>query len=197
MIDQKQIIGAQSLAERSRYGDQNAMGMIEQIRKNAEGGSDVARNSYAIILQYIQEHPAEGAQVGAETAQALGVLKDPDIDPPTLLRALCFLPQCGDPGAIEGAICILSFGPAINTARIAEVSKVVPPTSLPTFKYGLANAADQKALAPVQAQVNGPDMGYLCAGHAMGTARRIQLARMPASKPAVLGADIGCEFGSE
>jgi hypothetical protein len=55
VIDQANV--AAELVERSRAGDQNAIGMITAIRDSATNGSLRAKISSLLIEDYIHEHP--------------------------------------------------------------------------------------------------------------------------------------------
>jgi hypothetical protein len=188
---------AVSVAKRARAGDQNAMGMIEQIRINAQGGNQLAQSSHGMISNWLKENPAEGAPVrfSGEVASSLGMLKDPEIEPEVLLGILCGLPLSGDMKAIDAAICLLSFGHPVNTKRIGVIQSAIPTPLKPAFDFGLANASDARQLTPLGSRLSPVEIGHLCAGHTLGTARRIQLARAPGQSVNILGADIGWEMG--
>ncbi len=188
---------AEDISFRARKGDQNAMAQIEQVGKNARAGQDRAKKVYALISQYIHEHPLEGS-LSPETQNVLASLSHPDVDPTGILHCLCFLPQSGDPGAIEAACVLLANGPNVNAARLAEIRACVEPALLQAFDHGLANAGDAEKVQGAKASMNGEpnQTGALCAGNCLGIARKIQLFRSGKSAT-VMGADIGLELCPE
>jgi len=54
---------AESLVKRARYGDQNAMAIIDLVGKNAKKGVPAAVKARALIAAYIQRNPVVGAEV--------------------------------------------------------------------------------------------------------------------------------------
>jgi hypothetical protein len=163
------------LVDRGRHGDQNALGMIEEVRKNAHGGLQRAKESWKVLMAYMQANPVRSATVGAQTGAALSALREPGLDPQTILRILCFLPHSGDPGALEAACVILSSGPPMSTDRVRALDEQVIPPLKPPFHFGLEEAGNDGIFGG-EGQP-GPDpvhVGYICAGHCLGIARRIQ-----------------------
>lgn len=51
-------LGSRDLVLRARQGDQNAMGTISMVRKNAEMGHPRAQITYTIMKEFIESHPA-------------------------------------------------------------------------------------------------------------------------------------------
>lgn len=54
---EKMRVAAESLVERARAGDQNAMAMISAVREQASKGSKRARKSVKLLQQYIDANP--------------------------------------------------------------------------------------------------------------------------------------------
>lgn len=64
--------GAADLVIRSRAGDQNAMAMIDMIRRNATTGIPAAKRSYAALVNFIKNNPAPGTAEEVRTLQVAG-----------------------------------------------------------------------------------------------------------------------------
>lgn len=58
-VEKQLQLAAESLVIRARQGDQNAMGMIATIRKQAERGNPRARQSLAMLQRYVAAHPVK------------------------------------------------------------------------------------------------------------------------------------------
>lgn len=178
-----------NLVERARHCDQNAMAMIDETRKNAEGGIQRAQESMKVILEIIHNSPVK-SPMGAETRTALSFLQNPSLDPQSILHILCFIPHSGDLRALEAACVILSSGPPMSANRVTELDKQVVDPYKPAFHFGLEAAGDSDLFAQVSDPVN---LGYVCAGHCIGMSRRIQQIRGGAPF-SMLSADIGWEL---
>lgn len=176
---------------RARLGDQNAQGWLQQLGDRARAGDTWAQAPYKTALAYMEANPAAPIDVGAESGGALSALTLP-LDPDALLTALCFLPHAGDSGTLEAAIILLCHGPDIGTPRIGELQARVPPQNLPAFRQGLAFAGEDETV-DAMAKVDPANLSYLCAGHCIGMARRLQQIRDGAPFD-TLSADIGWEL---
>jgi hypothetical protein len=186
--------GAQQLVERARAGDQNAVAMIAMVGQNARQGNPRAKSAYALILEFIQKNSPKSI-MGAETAEALGVLKEPSNPLESVFNVLCNLPILGDPLAIQAACVILGNGPAWSKPKVKSIDASLAGAEQNLFRYGFDNAASQKQLQPIAQQLPKEAIGFLCAGHCIGSARKIQLARLPQVPVSVLSADVGWELG--
>ena len=169
------------LVDRGRCGDQNALALIEEVRKNAHGGIRKAQESLRVILAYMSENPVKPTTLGTETSMALGALRDPGLDPQNILRILCFLPHSGDTGALEAACVILAGGPPMSVDRVKALDEQVIPPLKPPFHFGLEAAGDDNLFGGDGSHGAPPpdpvQVGYISAGHCIGLARRIQQVR--------------------
>ena len=177
--------------KRARLGDQNAQGWLQELGDRARKGETWAQAPYKTAMSYMAQNPAESADIGAESGGALSALTVP-LDPDDLLTALCFLPHAGDTGTLEAAIVLLCHGPGVSTGKIGELQARVPPANLPAFRHGLAFAGEDQTV-DAMATVDPQNLSYLCAGHCLGMARRIQQIRDGAPFD-TLSADIGWEL---
>jgi hypothetical protein len=187
--------GAMQLVERARAGDQNAMGMLSEIGKNAQLGNSRAKSAYSLIVEYCRTHPVNNAIMGAEAQEALGVLKQPDNPIDQILNVLCSLPVIGDPLCIQAACVLLANGPQWNKARTKQADQLLAGAERNLFRFGVENSSDSSKIQPVAKTIPQQGIGFLCAGHCIGTARRIQLARLPQVPVSVLSPEVGWELG--
>jgi hypothetical protein len=157
----------EKLVQRANHGDQNAMAMIEQVRKNAQGGVALAQESHQAIMQCVMGADGPAAAIPADAKQALVALKNPAMSPDMLLKILCFMPHVADGALLHVACIVLSKLPE---PKVAAVQSMIPPTPM---------------------QVSG-EFGY--ARHALDHARRIQAVRNSGLPPSQLNADMGWEL---
>jgi hypothetical protein len=165
---------AKKLVDRAGHGDQNALAMIEQIGVNARGGQTLAQESHAVILDYIASKPKPEEPLSDETVHSLGALRDPALDPVTLLRILCSLPKEAHKGSLEAACVILAQGAMWTPDRIGTINQCVIPPCRPVFQQGLENAGDTDAIGKLAKPLDVTSRGVLVAGNCLGVARRLQ-----------------------
>lgn len=187
--------GAKQLVERSRAGDQNAMAILYKVGENARAGDPKAKQSYDLIMKYIKDHPngSDPLILGAEAKQALGVLKDPSNDDPDIIDVLCSLPIIGNGLAIQTACILLGNGPAWTKARVKQVDSNIPGGEQDIFRFGYSDGVQSKQ--PLANKLPQKSVGYLCAGHCIGIARRIQLARLKQVPVSIISPEVGWELG--
>lgn len=185
--------GAAELVIRARHFDQNSMGILKEMAKNAERGDPVAMSGLAQVKAYIARHPAEDATLTEDAAYSLGVLKDPRNPPEAVLKALCTLPSVGCKEDVKTACAILAIGPAVTDEFVDSLCNAAGPWKS-TVMYGYNNAGDDGKLAVANQELS-PHGGapYLCAGHCVGVARRIQ--ETAAGNPGALGGPVAWEVG--
>jgi hypothetical protein len=157
----------EKLVKRANHGDQNAMAMIEQVRKNAQGGVALAQQSHAAIMQCVMGADPAAPTIAPDAKQALAAMKNPAITPDRLLQILCFMPHVADGALLHVACIVLSKLPE---PKVAVAQTMVPP-------------------ATVQASA---EFGY--ARHALDHARRIQAVRNAGLPPSQINADMGWEL---
>jgi len=182
--------------KRARLGDQNASANLQIIEGAAKRGDAQSIVLQREALKYIAANPPETVDVGAETGGALSTLATPvALDPDALLAVLCFLPHSGDSGALESAVVLLSQGPEVSTSLIGSVQAAVPDAYKTAFQEGAAHAGEDSELGRAAASFGADPQaaGYLCAGHCLGLARRIQQVRVGAPFD-TLSADVGWEL---
>ena len=182
---------ARELVDRADCGDQNAMGLIEQIGRNARGGHAVAQASHAVIVEYARAKPKRRlGPVSGDTRALLQALRAPNLPPPALLALLCALPSTEEEGGPEAACVLLAAGPVVSAPAIRAVQACLPPECHEAFEYGLANSGDPQAMRAGKERL---PPGPLCAGECLGHARRLQAIRQGAPL-GFLSADMGWEL---
>lgn len=166
----------EKLVKRANHGDQNAMAMIEQVRKNAQGGVALAQQSHAAIMQCVMgaDGPAGQPNISPDAKQALTSLKNPAVSPDQLLKILCFMPHVADGALLHVACIVLSKLPE---PKVAATQAMIPPVAI-NGEFGFSSGA----------------AGYKYAHHALDHARRIQAVRNAGLPPSMLNSDMGWEL---
>lgn len=190
-----QAQGAKELVDRARAGDQNAMAMLQKVGENARAGDPKARAGHDQVLSYIQKNPVKSAY-DPRASQALGILKEPSNPEGAILDVLVSLPDLPDVGrAIQAACVILSKGRPWNKPRVQLVDSLLTPPAQEPFRYAFDHALEPQSLASAREQCDPELSGYLCAGHCIGLARKLQLLRLPQVPASSLCEGIAWELG--
>jgi hypothetical protein len=183
---------AQDLVKRARYGDENAMAIIANVGKNARAGHTVAKSAYSYILDFIKRNPAP-SPMGAEECNYIGVFRAAgDNDPGLVARALCTIPASGNPDLISASIVALSNSCPWDKNRVSTYDSIFGGEANRYWRFGYAFSGSPELQ---KHRFTGPEIGVVCAGPCIGTARKIQLARLKGMPISVLGKQVGWEFG--
>lgn len=188
--------GAEQLVERARAGDQNAMAMLQMVGENARKGSPKAKTAQAAVTRYIADHPAPISN-WEEGASIIGVLKNPDNSDEDVFETLLALPRFEDSNLIQTACVVLSMGRDWDNPRVHALDGLLEPSAPPqvTFRMGLENAGEPAVIKPTMRRLPPELAGYLCAGHCIGMARKIQIMRDPSSPVGILCKGVEWELG--
>ena len=161
---------ARDVVERTRAGDQVAMGILAMVRDNAKLGNPKAQQSLRAIERYISKNPPIG--IGSEVsditsphaAAAISALwQNPTHE--TIVKAL---PLVGFwPGVVA-----LSHGPNLDNERLGQLSSVVPEEHRPAFQGGVNHWQSKTP------NIIPDERGWLL-GRIIGLARCLQLVRLP------------------
>jgi hypothetical protein len=191
-----QTEGAAELVERARAGDQNAMAMLAMVGERAREGVPKARSAFGAVQKYISEHPAPLDQ-WEEGAQLIGVLKNPENPDDGIFETLLSLPQYQDARLINTACVVLSHGYPWSKERIHGIDALMEAGSDPQrqYRFGIAHAGNGRMIGPAMSELPDELVGFLCAGHCIGTARKLQLLRRPDTSPGILCKDVEWELG--
>lgn len=194
-------IDPRDLFDRARAGDQNAMKDLVRIREGATRGDTECRHHYNALLAYGRAHPMlRGADMGAEERRALGILRAADRnDPRVVMSALHRIPQFNRPEAVRAACVALAYQQPWTDPRLASFEGLLDDPRRAVFREAVRVAPDRRAVDGIRQYIpedsRQASVGSLCAGYCFGTARKLQLARLPASPVSVIGVDIGWEVG--
>ena len=167
----EQALAAESLVLRARAGDQNAMGMIAMIRKNAERGSRKAQRSVKLIADYIRRHPVE---------QTNPFGKEPSDESNVLFKA-----------------CVtLANGAPLSNARIqAMAASMGSEDDEKLFLYAVVNYKKPGLIESLTSQFGEWSRKIVELGKNVGLARGIQIVRLPNTPVSGFDAKIGWELG--
>jgi len=186
-----QAQGAAELVRRARFYDQNAMAMIQEVANNARRGDPRAQSGLREITKYIEQHPVE-APLSEGAARALGVLKDPRNTPDQVVDALNQLPSQGCKDDVLAACVILGTGPALTDEWVAQACEGAAEWR-DVFLFAVDSAGDDEALGTAMREVGPASAPYLCAGHCVGMARKIQ--RALSGLPEAISPGVAWEMG--
>lgn len=204
----------ESLVERARQGDQNAMGMIASVRDQAEEGNPRAEKTMMCMKAYIYEHPA--SDVGAEgkglpdqrTRELLhslgqGITSD---DPEHYQAAVSmYIPETRrNIDALDAAGVLLANGPTLladaegPNARISSLADEFGAEDghpvREAFNYGMKRSREPAAIQNAMTVLPKKGVDAMCVGYAMGLAKRIQAVRKGAPI-AIYSVDAAWELG--
>lgn len=177
--DRKLRQAAEELVERARLGDQNAVGMIVQVRQNAEKGSPRAIAAHRMMLDVAK---GKSPRVGSERRNPLAILRDNIRKHRTsneyAAHIAGIVPETGTSAhdAIAAAQAI-SRGPSIgpNVLRAVQSTFGAEPEKK-AFAFGV-KAAPLRVLDTCKKCPNPAGKKALHVGFTMGLARRLQAAR--------------------
>lgn len=199
-VAQQKVIAA-DLVIRARQFDQNAIGMLDAIRKSALAGSPAAKSAMVIIKAYIAANPvANNPNVGfgqdpsriAKADYVLGVLKDRGNALEDKCIVLTKLPSVAVNEDVCGACVILCCCAPLRKAEIAQAAQNVfggKPPVLRAFQYGFEHPTVKRGSVPPRL------LPAAFAGHVFGTAHRMQGVRARKAPPGILNNDIQNELG--
>jgi hypothetical protein len=188
--------GARELVERARAGDQNAMAILQMVGENARQGQPKARAAEGAIKRYIADNPAPLTN-WAEGAEVIGILKNPENPDDGLFETLLTLPQYEDARLVSTACVVLSHHEPWTKGRIHALDSLMEPgcDEQRQFRMGVEGAGEARVLGPAIRSLPPELQGFLCAGHCLGTARKLQLARRADVPLTALCRDLEWELG--
>lgn len=173
-------LAVEGLVDRARHGDQNAVALIIEARKNAEKGNPRAKMSVAMMMRYAKSN--SNTSISGEGELAPKMLSAPS--------ALTTEIQKADPehylAAVKGMVpslsCIqasvaLSNGPKLDKAQIEKLIATLADEDKKLFSLGYKTWANTRIKSS-----NLGDAGKI--GKCIGLARTIQMVR--SGKPIAL-----------
>lgn len=166
-------LAAESLVERTRAGDQNAMGMIAMIKQNAGNGSPRAKRSLDLIADYIRRNPVK------DVSNPFGNENKPD-ESNVLFRA---------------CVALANGAPLSNTRIQAMASTFGTEDEEKLFLYAVVNYKKPDLIDGLAGKFGQWVRNVVQLGKNVGTARGIQLVRMPGTAVSAFDAKVGWELG--
>ena len=169
---------AEALAQRAMLGDQNAIGMVEEIGKNARAGHGPAVASHPVILAYLEKNRGpESLGVTDRGAEILSRLAQCFVPPFVgVIQVFVDLLDCKEEGLVEGACAILAEGPELSPEVVAQLGAQIHGKPRDTFEAGLCFAGEPEELTAVR-PTNREEAAALCMGNCLGIAHRWQQVR--------------------
>ena len=165
--------GGIELVQRARLGDQNAVAMLVEVRKNAEKGVERAKRAYDAAMAFAKgERPPEAPTVAGDPLQAMKRAAMKSTNVPTYLATVRIAPFAPSRPAAE----MLSRGPKIGKDVLTLIGSTFGSDSEKTaYQYGVLgpDKGVQTALMKGRPQFR----RALMTGHIVGLARRLQAAR--------------------
>src|ERR1700723_728530 len=150
--------GAADVVVRARDGDQNAMGMIAEVRKQALACNEISRMGFEAIREYIEKNPTAGNRVATEFdcvigAEGVRVLRDlksiasttrspmgsetnsEQDQRETIMTCLILLklPKVGGERTLNAGTVALANGPKLTEARIRQIGEGIKDENLRSF----------------------------------------------------------------
>lgn len=206
--------GAEDVVIRARNGDQNAMGMISEVGKQAKAGNPKAQQGFRAIQSYIEKNPTQANRVtlerdshmGFEAVKVIQHLKNitkrqstmgadgpPDAEANRILCVLIInLPFVGGERALNAGTVALANGPKLTDSKIRQIGETIPDDAIRTIFYRFV----------VQYCPNGSEgslprnlIPVAKAGQCVGQARAIQIARTPNGSLSSISPKTGWELG--
>jgi len=181
---------AEALAQRAMLGDQNAIGMVEEIGKNARSGHPQAVASHPVILAYLEAHRGpESLGITDRGAEILGRLAQCFVPPFVgVLQVFLDIIDTREEGLVEGACAILAEGPDLSPA-VAQLGGQVHGEA---FEAGLCFAGEPEELSAMQPRSR-EEAASLCLGNCLGIAHRWQSVKRGAPL-STLSPNVGWEL---
>jgi hypothetical protein len=188
--------GAKELVERARAGDQNAMAMLQMVGDNARKGVPAAKSAALQVKAYISDNPAP-LEHWEEGAHIIGVLKNPDNSDEDVFSTLLLLPQFEDARLVNTACVVLSMGDPWTRERIHALDSVLEAggDQQHAFRMGVEKSGDANFMRQTFRSMPAELSGFLCAGHCIGMAHKLQAVRQNGASVGLLCRDVEWELG--
>jgi hypothetical protein len=197
---------AESLVERARNGDQNAVAIIIEVRKNAQAGKQKAKIAYSLLKDYItnnpngQQHHTFRGESQVKFKSPIGALriasqkvKDAYEYAATVSSHIEAVGPTFE--GSEQAANVLADGPAVTDELLASVQNSLP-SGKEAFKVGVKASRHKRQIADIAKKVSKEEKRCLQIGYVLGVARSIQMVRLDEVPCAILSPDVGWELDS-
>lgn len=195
-------LGAESLVERARVGDQVAQAGIHEVARLAREGEPAARVSYRLISKYIEKHPVSESLFGAEKLPNNQVVKQLGtmVESPNAMQAssaLLTLLPASNLDSMQTAV-MLCNGPSLlgsSNPRISAISDAMNDEQKKALFAGIKYCTSSAAIFKLGKDMSADQARALQIGYAIGIARRIQTVRLPESPIAPFSSMVAWELG--
>ncbi len=179
----------ESIVRRARSGDQNAMALMALVRDNAKKGHPRAQQSYALLNEYVRNHPVNSnPRIGVDYVALTQAVGAPRLNGE--LRSVEYQigvdPQLGADPVFADAVA-LSHGPKLTNPRIGNMLSHFGGEAQSEIEFGMAHRD-----SPNRKRNSGVNLGKI-----LGHARRLQAVRMPGSSIKKFDANVGWELGDD
>lgn len=170
------------LVERSRQGDQVATATISMVRKNAEAGSEKARQSLEEIKRYARSSAPMAVNVGADAMA---------------LRSACFGEDIDNVGMQLSKVSLSDPNTAVvtlaNSCNVRELAgKINECIKSDAFQHTFKRPG---LFLELIKQADNETQHALLLGYVMGMANRLQAVRHPKCPVAVFSCEAAWELG--
>jgi hypothetical protein len=186
---------SQTLVDRSRHGDQNATGIIVEIRKNRDRGNPQADASYRYMMDYIRKNPPApqmsfGSEGRCPSFQKLKKVRDLKGKPYGRFVVKFVLNMGKNVEDSKLAAHILAQGRAIDWVALRDVLGSTPSQVRPAFRVGYQTPQqiNQVEASPV-------DLKMMQLGYILGLAEKVQKLKMPDTPISDFSPRMGWELG--
>jgi hypothetical protein len=176
-VKESQKLAAESLVNRARCGDQNAMAIIALVRQHAPS-SERARTAQHFIAEYIKAHPVTDSMMAGEEAAVV----TPDV-------------------SVGRAAVRLANGPALTHGRVGSMISIFGgrrTRKQKILKHAIARFGSERSHADehrrIRARLDAIEQTLFDFGRALGLARAIQTVRNDGPVKA-LSSSAGWELG--
>lgn len=170
---------AKDLCERARAGDQNAIGMICEIRDNANRGEDRAKETHDAIGRYLKQNKAEVGSDPEADSMACEVLagfgNEGETYEDTVLKKVKPLAQKD----LKKAVVTVANGPSLIKGYpdlVASICESLPEQEQKALAFGAYRCS--LAMQAMQGMSHECQHALLL-GYVLGKARAIQIVRLP------------------
>jgi hypothetical protein len=170
---------ATQLVKRARLGDQNAVAMIVQVRKNAEKGNPRALRMRSLLKDAIEGKMSQVGHSGSPLAMLRDGIKQVRDPEEYASHVAAYAPQVGtDVRSATNAAQAISRGPRVNRTTLSAVQATFgSEPEQKAFAWG-AKVASPRPIVAMCKQCTTPEAKTaMQMGYTMGFARRLQAAR--------------------
>lgn len=187
---------AKNVVERARLNDQNAIATIAWVRHMAERGDVGLRKGLDEIIRYARKNPPKELvprtnPIGAVAANAINILRRPNLSSRDQAAALSILPMACQDGMLIGSVTLMQ-GPGLNDERIGWLADGYGDEGAKDlFLHGFVNGHRDPSIASAPPEMR----GLLLAGKCAARGRALQVITIPSTLVTPYSPMVGWELG--